>query len=73
MSLPSADLHLQQSSLDFEVRPTRDRGLVLFSGQLDSQSFLSISLHGGVLELRLQTLGKCIKLLVCITLYIFVT
>jgi len=53
LSLPPMELHPQQTSIDMEVRPLYDRGLLLFVGQPDGGSFLSLSLQGGVLELRL--------------------
>ncbi|KAJ9586493.1 hypothetical protein L9F63_019851, partial [Diploptera punctata] len=52
LALPPVELNLQQSTIDMEVRPLHDRGLVLYVGQKDSNSFLSISLQGGILELR---------------------
>ena len=53
LSLPPVELHPQQTSIDLEVRPLYDRGLLLFVGRPDADSFLSLSLQGGVLELRL--------------------
>lgn len=53
LSLPPMELHPQQTSMDLEVRPLSDRGLLLFVGHPHSDSFLSLSLQGGVLELRL--------------------
>jgi hypothetical protein len=47
------ELHPQQTAIDLEVRPLYDRGLLLFVGHADGDSFLSLSLQGGVLELRL--------------------
>lgn len=47
------ELHPQQTAIDLEVRPLHDRGLLLFVGHADGDSFLSLSLQGGVLELRL--------------------
>lgn len=53
LSLPPVELHPQQTSIDLEMRPLYDRGLLLFVGHPDGDSFLSLSLQGGVLELRL--------------------
>lgn len=53
LSLPPMELHPQQTSIDLEMRPLYDRGLLLFVGHPDGDSFLSLSLQGGVLELRL--------------------
>jgi hypothetical protein len=52
LSLPPVELHHQETSIDIEVRPLYDRGLLLFVGHQDGNSFLSLSLQGGVLELR---------------------
>jgi hypothetical protein len=55
LSLPPVELHLQHSLIDIEVRPLCDRGLLMFVGHQDGNSFLSLSLQGGVLELRLAS------------------
>lgn len=55
LSLPPVELHLQHSLIDIEVRPLYDRGLLMFVGHQDRNSFLSLSLQGGVLELRLAS------------------
>ncbi|XP_046687936.1 protein eyes shut-like [Homalodisca vitripennis] len=57
LAIPKAELHLYQTCVEFELRPSQDRGLVLFTGHPHSPSFLSIALHGGILELRLNTIG----------------
>lgn len=49
------EFHHQHMSIDIEVRPLYDRGLLLFMGNRDGNSFLSLSLQGGVLELRLAS------------------
>ncbi|XP_069677103.1 protein eyes shut isoform X2 [Periplaneta americana] len=54
LSLPPVELHHQQATIHFEVRPFHDRGLLLFVGHRDGRSFLSLSLQGGVLELRVS-------------------
>ncbi|XP_039278690.1 protein eyes shut [Nilaparvata lugens] len=56
ISLPAADFHLQQICLDFELRPVKNRGLVVFSGE-NTHTFLTLSMHGGVLELRVLPIG----------------
>jgi hypothetical protein len=53
LALPLMELHRQQTAMELEVRPLYDRGLLLFVGHQDGDSFLSLSLQGGVLELRL--------------------
>jgi hypothetical protein len=53
LSLPPMELHHRQTTIDLEVRPLYNRGLLLFVGHQDGDSFLSLSLQGGVLELRL--------------------
>ncbi|XP_068084858.1 protein eyes shut [Anabrus simplex] len=55
LMLPSIDLHYHQTCIDLEVRPLSDRGLLLYAGQRDGRSFFSLSLQGGVLELRVAT------------------
>ncbi|PNF26337.1 hypothetical protein B7P43_G01769 [Cryptotermes secundus] len=60
LSLPPVEFHHQHTSIDIEVRPLYDRGLLLFVGNRDGNSFLSLSLQGGVLELRLAS-GKLRK------------
>ncbi|XP_054282074.1 protein eyes shut [Macrosteles quadrilineatus] len=57
LSIPPADLHQYQMCIEFELRPSQDRGLVLFTGHPHSTTFLSIAMHGGILELRLKTIG----------------
>lgn len=57
LAIPSADLHLFQTCIEFELKPSRDRGLVLFTIHPQGQSFISIAMHGGILELRLKTIG----------------
>lgn len=59
LAIPSADLHLFQTCIEFELKPSRDRGLVLFTIHPHGQSFISIAMHGGILELRLKTIGMC--------------
>ena len=55
LALPPMELNLQQSTIDMEVRPFHDRGLLLYVGQKDGNSFLSLSLQGGILELRVAS------------------
>nr|CAD7195211.1 unnamed protein product [Timema douglasi] len=54
LSLPPATLNTHQACVDLEVRPLSDRGLVLFAAKEDSKSFMSLSLQGGVMELRVS-------------------
>ncbi|PSN38460.1 hypothetical protein C0J52_15614 [Blattella germanica] len=60
LALPPVEMNLQQSTIDMEVRPLHDRGLLLYVGHKDGNNFLSLSLQGGVLELRVST-GKLRK------------
>ncbi|XP_049813652.1 protein eyes shut-like [Schistocerca nitens] len=53
ISLPIKNLHENEICIELEIRPLADRGLVLFIGQPDTNSFMSLSLQGGVLELRI--------------------
>ena len=55
LALPPIELNLQQSTIDMEVRPLHDRGLLLYVGLKDGNNFLSLSLQGGILELRVAT------------------
>ncbi|KAF6214242.1 hypothetical protein GE061_008982 [Apolygus lucorum] len=59
MSLPPAALDLTETCIDLEIRPTTSHGLILFSAQQHGPtvSFISLSLHGGVIELRVQPTG----------------
>nr|CAD7432771.1 unnamed protein product [Timema monikensis] len=54
LSLPPATLNTHQACVHLEVRPLSDRGLVLFAAKEDSKSFVSLSLQGGVMELRVS-------------------
>nr|CAD7458368.1 unnamed protein product [Timema tahoe] len=54
LSLPPATLNTHQACVDLEVKPLSDRGLVLFAAKEDSKSFMSLSLQGGVMELRVS-------------------
>ncbi|XP_049827916.1 protein eyes shut [Schistocerca gregaria] len=53
ISLPIKYLHENEICIELEIRPLADRGLLLFIGQPDTNSFMSLSLQGGVLELRI--------------------
>lgn len=51
----SADgLQQQQSCIDLEVRPLTSNGLLLYSGKKDGNAFWSLSMQGGILELRVS-------------------
>nr|XP_022918881.1 protein eyes shut [Onthophagus taurus]XP_022918882.1 protein eyes shut [Onthophagus taurus]XP_022918883.1 protein eyes shut [Onthophagus taurus] len=50
LTLDPVVFELIKFNIDFELRPLSDRGLVLFIGKRD---FISIFLHGSVLEIRL--------------------
>ncbi|XP_024082772.1 protein eyes shut isoform X2 [Cimex lectularius] len=59
LSIAPASLDLIETCIDIEIRPIASHGIILFSSQSQgpSTSFISLSLHGGVLELRLQPIG----------------
>uniref|UniRef100_T1HCE3 Uncharacterized protein n=1 Tax=Rhodnius prolixus TaxID=13249 RepID=T1HCE3_RHOPR len=62
LSLAPASLELTETCIDLEIRPVFSRGLILYSSQSHALStmFISLSLHGGVLEFRIQPIGKSI-------------
>ncbi|XP_063218539.1 protein eyes shut [Bacillus rossius redtenbacheri] len=53
-ALEPADLSDSRACLELEMRPLSSRGLLLFAGRRDGRSFVSLSLQGGVLELRVH-------------------
>ena len=54
IALIADGLHQHQSCIDLEVRPLSNQGLLLYSGKKDNSGFWSLSLQGGVLELRVS-------------------
>ncbi|KAI5704103.1 hypothetical protein M8J75_002023 [Diaphorina citri] len=58
ISLPSSELHLHEACIDLEIRPTKDKGLVMYFGHPQKNSMMTLSLQGGVLELRVLMLGN---------------
>ncbi|KAK9747245.1 hypothetical protein QE152_g5481 [Popillia japonica] len=50
LSLDPMEFEVIKFNIDFELRPLSDRGLVVFIGKRD---FVSVSIHSGLLELRL--------------------
>ncbi|XP_066907901.1 protein eyes shut isoform X2 [Halyomorpha halys] len=59
LSLAPASLDGTETCIDLEIRPISSNGIVIYSVQTESSSttFISLTLHGGVLELRLLPLG----------------
>ncbi|CAH0389402.1 unnamed protein product [Bemisia tabaci] len=57
LSIAQQELHLLETTLEFELKPEKERGLIMFSRNSKHNSFFAISLQGGVLELRLLTQG----------------
>lgn len=62
IQLSPVDFDSYKFIIEFELRPLNDRGLILFIGKLEWSSFLSVSMQGAGLEIRVY-LGKyCILL-----------
>lgn len=61
-------LYQHQSCVDLEVRPLSNQGLLLYSGKKDGNGFWSLSLQGGVLELRVSPGELCAGIIYTILL-----
>ncbi|KAL1124137.1 hypothetical protein AAG570_001907 [Ranatra chinensis] len=59
LSLESVDIDGPEACIDLQLKPMSERGLVLFmqQNQGPTVTFISLSLHGGILELRISPLG----------------
>lgn len=53
LSVHIGSIQENQVCIDIEIQPTSDRGLLMFSQKLGSKGFMSLSLQGRVLELRI--------------------
>lgn len=58
LSVSMADLNMQQFSIELEIKPSDEHGVVFFvKHDMAHKKFLSLSLYGGVLELRISVQG----------------
>lgn len=49
------DFNSQNFVLEFEIRPLSDSGFILFIGQLEEDSYLSVLLQGNSMEVRIAS------------------
>lgn len=57
LSVSTAELDMRQFSVELEIKPSDEHGVVFFVKHAVDNKFLCLSLYGGVLELRISVQG----------------
>lgn len=58
LSVATAELNTRQFSIELEIKPTEEHGVVFYvKHDVGHKKFLCLSLYGGVLELRISVQG----------------
>lgn len=69
IQLSPVDFDSYKFIIEFELRPLNDRGLILFIGKLEGSSFLSVSMQGAGLEIRVYLGTKILHFVVDTVMY----